>query len=302
MVASVVELRVPRAVPELVARLERIGEEAGVSQESTTPEERKPPSQSPPSRETESGVSEELTETEEGDSSLDELDLDITLERRQRRLDDDIDPELLQIFIDEAQELVPSVGSAMRDWRDNPDNAVLGQAQQRVLHTLKGRARMEGAMELGELTHHMETRVENAMSVKTLPTALFAELETPWDRMGILFERLQKPRVPEESLPAMAVASKPATVAIEASEATPEPAPEAPAAAAKVVPLAERELQPKALLRVRADIVDRLVNEAGEGAIARSPIQGGKPALKAALPGLPRTVPRVRAPVSEIRI
>src|SRR5205809_6837785 len=135
MVASVVELRVPRAVPELVARLERIGEEAGVSQESTTPEERKPPSQSPPSRETESGVSEELTETEEGDSSLDELDLDITLERRQRRLDDDIDPELLQIFIDEAQELVPSVGSAMRDWRDNPDNAALGQALQRVLHT-----------------------------------------------------------------------------------------------------------------------------------------------------------------------
>src|SRR5256885_3235221 len=82
MVASVVELRVPRAVPELVARLERIGEEAGVSQESTTPEEREPPSQSPPSREAESGVSKELTETEEGDSSLDELDLDITLEGR----------------------------------------------------------------------------------------------------------------------------------------------------------------------------------------------------------------------------
>src|SRR5204863_427851 len=87
MVTSVVQLRVPRAVPELVARLERIGEEAGVSQESTTPEEREPPSQSPPSREAESGVSKELTETEEGDSSLDELDLDITLERRQRRLD-----------------------------------------------------------------------------------------------------------------------------------------------------------------------------------------------------------------------
>src|SRR5206468_2917876 len=204
---GVVGLRVARGVPKLVARLERVGEEAGVSQESTTHEEREPPSQSPPSREAENGVSEALTETEEGDSSLDELDLDITLERRQRRLDDDIDPELLQIFIDEAQELVPSVGSAMRDWRDNPDNAALGQALQRVLHTLKGSARMAGAMALGELTHHMETRVENAMSVKTLPTALFAELETSWDRMGILFEQLQKPRAPEEGLPAMAVAS-----------------------------------------------------------------------------------------------
>src|SRR5438309_4017660 len=302
MVTGVVELRVPRAVPELVARLERIGEEAGVSQESTTREEREPPSQSLPSRETESGVSEELTETEEGDSSLDDLDLDITLDRRQRRLDDDIDPELLQIFLDEAQELVPAVGSAMRDWRDNRDNPALGQALQRVLHTLKGSARMAGAMALGELTHHMETRVENAMSVKVLPAALFEELETSWDRMGILFEQLQKPRVSEEDLSAMAVASKPAAVAVEATEAAPEPAPQGPAAAAKVVPIAERELQPKALLRVRADIVDRLVNEAGEVAIARSRIEGEMRALKAAMQELTDNVARLRAQLREIEI
>jgi chemosensory pili system protein ChpA (sensor histidine kinase/response regulator) len=300
MVASVVELRVPRAVPELVAQLERIGEQAGVPQESTTPEEGEPPSRSPPSRETESSASEKLAEPEADGSSLDDLDLDITLERRQRRLDDDIDPELLQIFIDEAQELVPSVGSAMRDWRDNPDNAALGQALQRVLHTLKGSARMAGAMALGELTHHMETRVENATSMKTLPTGLFAELETSWDRMGILFEQLQKPRVPEEGLLAMAVASKPAAVALEAPEATPEPAPRAPAA--KGVPLAERELQPKALLRVRADIVDRLVNEAGEVAIARSRIEGEMRSLKAAMQELTDNVARLRAQLREIEI
>src|SRR5207247_4711689 len=204
----------------------------------------------------------------------------------------------LQIFIDEAQELVPSVGSAMRDWRDNPDNAALGQALQRVRHTLKGSARMAAAMALGELTHHMETRVENAMSVKTLPTALFAELETSWDRMGILFEQLQKPRAPEEGLPARAVASKPAAVALKAPEATPEL--REPAAAAKVVPLAERELQPKALLRVRADIVDRLVNEAGEVAIARSRIEGEMRSLKAAMQELTDNVARLRAQLREI--
>jgi len=302
MVMSVVELRVPQAVPELVARLERIGEQAGISQESTTPEEREPTPQAAPLRETESGASEELAESKADDTSLDDLDLDLTLERRQRRLDDDIDPELLQIFIDEAQELVPSVGSATRDWRDNPANSALGHALQRVLHTLKGSARMAGAMALGELTHHMETRVENAMSVKTLPTALFEELETSWDRMGILFEQLQKPRTPDESLPAMAVASKPAAVALEAPEATPEPEPRAPAGAAKAVPLGERELQPKALLRVRADIVDRLVNEAGEVAIARSRIEGEMRALKAAMHELTDNVARLRAQLREIEI
>ncbi|HKC54092.1 MAG TPA: Hpt domain-containing protein [Burkholderiales bacterium] len=302
MVTSVVELRVPRAVPELVARLERIGEQAGVSREST-PEEGEPASQSAPSRVADTGAAEELAATEP-DSSLDDLDLDITLERRQRRLDDDLDPELLQIFIDEANELVPSVGSAMRDWRDAPANPALGQALQRVLHTLKGSARMAGAMALGELTHHMETRVENAMSVKTLPTALFEELETSWDRMGLLFEQLQKPRAPEEYPPAVAVPQKPAAAAIEARQATPEPAPlaGAPAVATKPVPLAERELQPKALLRVRADVVDRLVNQAGEVAIARSRIEGELRALKGAMQELTDNVLRLRAQLREIEI
>jgi len=45
----------------------------------------------------------------------------------------------------------------------------------------------------------------------------------------------------------------------------------------------ERELQPKALLRVRADISDRLVNEAGESpSRARSRIEGEMRAVKAA--------------------
>ena len=304
MVANVVELRVPRAVPELVARLEHIGEQADASQEST-PEEREPTPQSVLSRVADSdAAAEEFAATEPAGSSLDDLDLDITLERRQRRLDDDLDPELLQIFIDEAHELVPSVGSAMRDWRDSPANPALGNALQRVLHTLKGSARMAGAMAMGELTHHMETRVENAMAVKTLPTTLFEELETSWDRMGLLFEQLQKPRAPEENLVAVAAPQGPAAAAVEAAKAAPEPglAPLAPAAAAKGVPLAERELQPKALLRVRADVIDRLVNQAGEVAIARSRIEGEMRALKGAMQELTDNVLRLRAQLREIEI
>jgi chemosensory pili system protein ChpA (sensor histidine kinase/response regulator) len=303
MVANVVELRVPRAVPALVARLEHIGEQGGASQEST-PEGKEP---TPLSRVADGGADEESAATEPDDSSLDDLDLDLTLERRQRRLDDDLDPELLQIFIDEAHELVPSVGSAMRDWRDGPANPALGQALLRVLHTLKGSARMAGAMALGELTHHMETRVENALTVKILPAALFEELETSWDRMGLLFEQLQKPRVPEETLPAVAAPPRPAAAPIEVQKASPALTAEAPAVAAKVVPkagvpLAERELQPKALLRVRADVVDRLVNQAGEVAIARSRIEGEMRALKAAMQELTDNVLRLRAQLREIEI
>ena len=307
MVASVVELRVPPAVPELVARLEHIGEQAGAPREST-PEEQAglTRASSAPAREAKPVAAAEpaVTEPDEpAESPLEDFDLDITLERRQRRLDDDLDPELLQIFLDEAHELVPAVGAAMRDWRDNPDNPALGHALQRVLHTLKGSSRMAGAMAMGELTHHMETRVENAMSVKTLPTALFEELDTSWDRMGFLFEELQKPRVLQENLTAAVVApTGPEAAAIEEAEAAPEPVPAAPAAAAKAVPLAERELQPKALLRVRADVVDRLVNQAGEVAIARSRIEGEMRSLKAAMQELTDNVARLRAQLREIEI
>src|SRR5229473_847063 len=306
MVASVVELRVPPSVPELVARLEHIGEQAGAPRESGAEEQADlTRASSAPAHEAKPVAAAELAATEaEPPESLEDLDLDITLERRQRRLDDDLDPELLQIFLDEAHELVPSVGAALRDWRDNPGNPALGQALQRVLHTLKGSSRMAGAMAMGELTHHMEARVENAMSVKTLPAALFEELETSWDRMGYLFEQLQKPRAPEGDLPAFAAPPEPAAVALEAPEGVPEPAPlaGAPAAAAKPVPLAERELQPKALLRVRADVVDRLVNQAGEVAIARSRIEGEMRALKAAMQELTDNVLRLRAQLREIEI
>src|SRR5215831_10596374 len=120
----------------------------------------------------------------------------------------------------------------MRDWRDNPDNPALGQALQRVLHTLKGSSRMAGAMAMGELTHHMETRVENALAVKSLPAALFEDLETSWDRMGVLFDRLQKPGSPE-----------PAPAAVEALAPAPAPTQKPAPAPAVVAPPAPKAAQ-----------------------------------------------------------
>jgi chemosensory pili system protein ChpA (sensor histidine kinase/response regulator) len=292
MVESAIELRLPPAVPELVVRLDDVGAQAPMLQDLLPEEEagiaRAP---APPALEGASGAAAGAAESLDF-ASEDAESEEISLERRQRRLDDDLDPELLQIFLDEAHELVPAVGAAMRDWRDHSDNPALGQALQRVLHTLKGSARMAGAMALGELTHHMETRAESALSVKALPATLFEELETSWDRMGMLFEQLQKPRAPAEK-------ADPAAAPGKAGPATPEA--KATAAPATVSP-AEREIQQKAVLRVRAEVVDRLVNEAGEVAIARSRIEGEMRALKAAMQELTDNVVRLRSQLREIDI
>jgi chemosensory pili system protein ChpA (sensor histidine kinase/response regulator) len=239
---------------------------------------------------------------------------DLAVERRTRRLDDDIDQELLPIFLEEAQELVPAVGQGLRDWRTNPANAAAGHALQRTLHTLKGSARMCGAMALGELTHHMETRVESALAVKELPANLFEELEVSYDRMGFLYDRLVNPQaaIPAPELPDPAAAPVAAAPAVPAKAAAPQSAaaPETPAAPAPQKPeqragtQAEQELAAasRAMLRVRADLIDRLVNEAGEVSIARSRIEGDLRAIKGALFEFTENVNRMRAQLRDIEI
>jgi chemosensory pili system protein ChpA (sensor histidine kinase/response regulator) len=244
---------------------------------------------------------------------------EVALERRTRRLDDDIDQDLLPIFLEEAQELVPAVGQGLRDWRTNPGNQAAGHALQRTLHTLKGSARMCGAMALGELTHHMETRVENALELKELPATLFDELEVSYDRMGFLYDRLVNPQAagpaPEpEPAPAAQAPAAPAPVAAApevespaapALSAGPESAPGAPAQQpAAGAQKAEQELATatRAMLRVRADLIDRLVNEAGEVSIARSRIEGDLRSIKQALFEFTENVNRMRAQLREIEI
>ena len=228
---------------------------------------------------------------------------EIPVERRTRRLDDDIDADLLPVFLEEAQELVPAVGQGLRDWRSNPGHAAAGNALQRTLHTLKGSARMCGAMALGELTHHMETRVESALTLKHLPATLFDELETSYDRLGLLYDRLLNPQA------AGPLDEEPETAPAPAVEGTPRPpAPAAPAPAAATATAkpqaspADAEATPRAMLRVRADLIDRLVNEAGEVSIARSRIEGDLRAIKGALFELTENVNRLRAQLREIEI
>ncbi|MCG6873660.1 MAG: Hpt domain-containing protein [Betaproteobacteria bacterium] len=246
---------------------------------------------------------------------------EIPVERRTRRLDDDIDPELLPIFLEEAHDLIPAVGQGLRDWRASPEHAAAGNALQRVLHTLKGSARMCGAMALGELTHAMETKVENALGLKTLPETLFDELETSYDRMGLLFDRMQHPDAlaPAPPEPAPAAPAEPAgDVALDeapapeepestptAAEPTPTEAPAAPVAAPTARPAGVEQdpaAQTRAMLRVRAEVIDRLVNEAGEVSIARSRIEGELRALKVALSELTDNTNRLRTQLREIEI
>ena len=206
--------------------------------------------------------------------------------QERRVLRDDIDEQLLSIFLEEAEELFPLMGSSLRDWRANPD-APPPEPLQRALHTLKGSARMAGAMRLGELTHTLEEQILEAdQSAGPKPANFFNDLELRYDRLSDALERLKKGLPDEEehaSVTPGAVATTQKPLAVEPS-AQPESA------------------TAKAVLRVAAQTVDRLVNEAGEVSIARSRVEGEMQGFKQSLFELTENVMRLRKQLREVEI
>jgi len=218
-------------------------------------------------------------------------------ERRQLRLSDELDPQLLPVFLEESADLVHGIAAGLREWRGQPDQLGAADNLKRLLHTLKGSARMAGAMSIGQLVHGMETRIEDAVATGTVTPAFLDTLDASFDRVEMLLEQVQtgEPAVAavEPTPPVVPVIAAPPTAVAPAVTAPP------PMQAARA---AEAEGAARAMLRVRADVVDKLVNEAGEIAIARGRIEGEMRALKGSLLDLTENVIRLRNQLREIEI
>ncbi|MHB8453468.1 MAG: hybrid sensor histidine kinase/response regulator [Acidiferrobacterales bacterium] len=69
---------------------------------------------------------------------------------------EETDPELLEIFLEEAVDILGAVEEALSHWRSDRSDSRAVQDLKRSLHTLKGGARMAGAMTMGGLSHNTE--------------------------------------------------------------------------------------------------------------------------------------------------
>ncbi len=203
------------------------------------------------------------------------------------QLTDEFDEQLLPIFLDEAADLSRELTGQLRAWRGDMAGDAAPHAIARLLHTFKGSARMAGAMNLGEATHLLEARVEDALHGGKVTPAFIDDIEAACDSLAQAVERLRAG--PSEAAP------------------SPMAAPAVDEAAPVVVQLPEAEPDSeaggqRATLRVRADLVDRLVNEAGELSIARTRIEGEMRSLRGSLLELTENVIRLRRQLREIEI
>ncbi len=255
---------------------------------------------------------------------------------------DDIDEQVLPIFLEEAGELFPRAGDQLRAWMRDPEIAQHASELRRTLHTFKGSARMAGAMRLGQLTHLMESRLLEGDTIAAGTPALFEALNNELDTVSFVLDELRAghynvelpwvaalaaaallavPVSPPAQIAATAAApiepDAPADLpvaeepipqeaavadAIAATGAAEPPESVATAAAPAEVAAGDAESGQRALLRVRADIIDRLVNEAGEVSIARARVEGELRSLKSNLLELTNSVIRLRREVRELEI
>ncbi|WP_295802548.1 Hpt domain-containing protein [uncultured Microbulbifer sp.] len=103
---------------------------------------------------------------------------------RQQALLADIDPDVVEVFLEEAGDLVDELEELIQAWEQDPADKTPAEALKRVLHTFKGGARMGALMGLGEVAHRFETVIENMQSGSTPSASFFADAHGIYDRLA----------------------------------------------------------------------------------------------------------------------
>ncbi|QYY30829.1 Hpt domain-containing protein [Cupriavidus pinatubonensis] len=225
----------------------------------------------------------------------------------------ELDAALVEIFLEEAHGSLPELGRLVRTWEAAPEDARQGGLVLRALHTLKGSARMAGAMALGQAAHEMETLLDASLRAQRVGPQLFGRLYAWYDRILMHVEALQAGRllVPDDAdlINGIGQSEQPATPVMasvappkpeSAGTALPVPAVGAPAGAA-VQPSDATERQ-RALVRVQARALDTLINEAGEVGATRARLESELDSMRAYLGELNDNVARLRGQLREIEI
>jgi chemosensory pili system protein ChpA (sensor histidine kinase/response regulator) len=223
-----------------------------------------------------------------------------------------LDEELVDIFVEEGKDLLDHCDGLISELRAAPNDRDVIAGLQRDLHTLKGGARMAGINPIGDLGHGIESLLEAVASNRTdIDRSDVHLLERGFDRLHQMLTRTGQHRsvaMPEDLIGAFEqrtlgrIEPVAADSAVDAPDAAPVEVDTAVAEAPLSAPLPLEASSEDDMLarpqqeqvRVRADLLDRLVNHAGEVAIYRSRLEQQLGAFRGAMGELDRTNARLR--------
>ena len=244
---------------------------------------------------------------------------------------DAIDPDLFPIFEEECAELMPRLGSALRQWAMQAGDVGARLEVLRILHTLKGSARLAGALRLGEMAHRFESEI-SFVGTDGAANQEFDSLLNRFDGMQANFDLLRRPELPpslvdavEAADPAAELPSSAVSVPQEktvsstistklAVEDCLDDAANIPLVAASndsakaAIPAPQamvmRPLRQAAAasIRVRTQLLDRMVNQAGEVMITRSRLEAEIGQLRNSLSDMGSNLTRLRQQLRDIEL
>jgi len=253
-----------------------------------------------------------------------------------------LSPELQDVFVEEASDILSRFESILQQARSAGIDNELARRLKRELHTLKGSSRAAGLAAIGGLSHDAESMLEGIAGEASPPDDLTEVLEEVHDTLAAMVQGVESGRIddPGEALVARlrggredpppagegdpapegedggAVPGGPAPVRLVARDSAhdageqpvnqrpvmrreqdDQPPPGTSASAGKLARAGGR-----GTVRIQSNVLDKLVNYAGEVSISRSQLEEQLSGLKSNLNELRANVARFSDQVRELDI
>ena len=217
--------------------------------------------------------------------------------------EDDIDHDVLPIFVEEADELVEAIDQCILDWSNRPEAKEFHDDLLRHLHTLKGGARLAGINSLGEFAHNFETYLiglqQNPVSMDENFFAALNQQQDEITRRVEVYSKLAQGEASDDEMaslseaPAVVVPDNVSEVGGESSPVSEAPEEDKPAAAVS---------GSQEMVRVSADLLEELIGLAGESNITRGRVEQQIRDFGESLQEMEETINRVRDQVRRLEI
>ncbi len=221
----------------------------------------------------------------------------------QEAFDADSD-EILDIFLEEADDLLEAMEAGIGRWEEHRDDASCIDDLLRILHTLKGGARLAGQKQLGDQSHDLEQHLTEAQTQGApWPDSLFLDVQSGFEGLQKSLDelRLRLQQQPQDERPAAEPEQPVARAATSIVAASERPV---VAAQNRVLPFVQRaevaaeeaaaRRAPQELVKVPADLLEGLVNLAGETSIFRGRVEQQVSDFGFTLSEMEATIDRVR--------
>lgn len=124
-------------------------------------------------------VSDLITRLQSGEPVEREVNVEKEVDEKIEEAEDDIiDQELVEIYIEEATEILETLCPLLDKWREDVNELNLLKDLQRELHTLKGGARMINQPIISAVAHHLESLYEHLSEGKLKAETTHIDLAT----------------------------------------------------------------------------------------------------------------------------